>query len=94
MQLSDSIKRSWKEDTIIKSIIWNTIIEVFEWQKKIDIKDYLISIQNLSWTFLVKTTKPIINSELYLLNENIKTKSLEKLNRMWFKFLEFDIKYK
>lgn len=94
MKISDSIRRSWKEDMIIKSIIYNTIIEIFESEKKIDIKNYLISIQNLSWTFLVKTNKAIINSELYLLNSEIKEKSLKKLNKMWFKFKEFDIKYK
>jgi hypothetical protein len=28
------------------------------------------------------------------LNEEIKEKSLKKLNKIWFQFIDFDIKYK
>ena len=94
MLISEILNKKWLSDTTKKSIIYNTIIEVFLENKKIDIKSYLISIKNIWNVFLVKTTKPIINTELYLLNEEIKEKSLQKLNKIGFKFLDFEIKYK
>jgi len=94
MLISEILNKKWLGDTTKKSIIYNTIIEVFLDKKKIDIKSYLISVKEVWNIFLVKTTKPIINTELYLLNEEIKEKSLNKLKKMGFKFIDFDIKYK
>ena len=94
MLISEILNKKWLSSTTKKSIIYNTIIEVFLEQKKIDINSYLISIKEVWNIFLVKTTKPIINHELYLLNEEIKEKSLLKLNKIGFKFVDFDIKYK
>ena len=94
MQLWDSIKRIWNEETIMKSIIWNTIIEIFKSEKNIDITSYLVSIRFMWETILVKTNKPIINSELLLLNEKIKKASLEKLKKLGLRLKEFEIKYK
>ncbi len=93
MEIANSIRRSWKEEVIIQSIIWNTIIEIFEQEKKIDIKKYLVSIK-LKWeNILVKTNKPIINTELYLLNEQIKKVSQDKFKKLWLYKINFDIKY-
>ena len=94
MLISEILNKKWLADTTKKSIIYNTILEVFLREKKIDIKSYLISIKEVWNIFLVKTTKPIINAELYLLNEEIKKKSLEKLNKIGFKFVDFEIRYK
>ncbi len=94
MEISKILNKKWLSLTTKKSIIYNTIIEVFLKEKKIDIKKYLISIKKVWNIFLVKTNKPIINTELYLLNEKIKKESLEKLKKIWFKFIDFDIKYK
>ena len=93
MEIGNSIRRSGKAEVIIQSIIWNTIIEIFEEEKKIDIKKYLVSIK-LKWeNILVKTNKPIINTELYLLNEKIKKVSQDKLQKLWLYKINFDIKY-
>jgi len=93
MKIANSIRRSWKEEVIIQSIIWNTIIEIFESEKSIDIKKYLVSIK-LKWeNILVKTNKPIINTELYLLNDTIKKISQDKLKKLWLYKTNFDIKY-
>jgi len=94
MLISEILNKKWLDWTTKKSIIYNTIIEVFLSHKKIDIKSYLISIKEIWDIFLVKTTKPIINHELYLLNEEIKEKALNKLKKIWFKFIDFDIRYK
>ncbi len=93
MLISESLDKKWLSDTIKKSIIYNIIIEVFLKHKKIDINKYLVSIKRNWNTFLVKTTKPIINAELYILNEEIKEKSLQKLNKIWFKIEDFKLLY-
>jgi hypothetical protein len=94
MEISKNLNTKNLSSTVVKSIIYNTIIEVFIKEKKIDIKQYLISINEVWNVFLVKTTKPIINNELYLVNEKIKQESLSKLKKMWFNFTNFDIRYK
>ena len=94
MLLWDSIRRWWKQDVIVKSIIWNTIIDIFNAEKNIDITSFLSSIQLLWDIVLIKTNKPIINSELIILNKQIKKASVEKLKKLWLKFRDFEIKYK
>ena len=93
MEIWNGIRRAWKEDVIIQSIIWNTLISIFKSKKNIDITKYLVSIK-LKWeNILIKTNKPIINTELYFINEEIKKVSKDKLKKLWLKFVDFDIKY-
>ena len=93
MEIWNGIRRVWKEDVIIQSIIWNTLISIFKSKKNIDITKYLVSIK-LKWeNILIKTNKPIINTELYFINEEIKKVSKDKLKKLWLKFVDFDIKY-
>jgi len=83
----------WREEVIIKSILWNSIIEVFNAEKNIDITPYLISIRLNAKVVFVKTTNPLINTELLLLDQKIKKLFLEKLNKVWIKFYDFELKY-
>jgi len=83
----------WREEVIIKSILWNSIIEVFNAEKNIDITPYLISIRLNAKVVFVKTTNPLINTELLLLDQKIKKLFLEKLNKVWIKFYGFELKY-
>lgn len=94
MEISKNSLSRHLSDTLLKSVIFNTIIEVFKNEKKIDIKNYLISVKQVNNIFLVKTTKPIINNELYLLNEIIEKSCKNKLKKMWFNLMDFEIKYK
>jgi len=41
MDIGNSVRRSVKEQAIVKSLVWNAIIEVFKEKKDIDITDYL-----------------------------------------------------
>ncbi len=93
MQIGDSILREWKEVVIIKSIIWNSIIEVFKEQKKIDITDYLVSVQLNKNTIFIKTNDPLINTELLFLDDKIKKLSREKLRKIWIKFNGCKLRY-
>ncbi len=93
MQLSKSINKKNLDNLVIKSSIWNSIIEVFKDEKKIDITSYLVSIQ-IKWdTILVKTSKPILNTELLMINDKIMKKVDEKLKKIWLRYENFEIKY-
>lgn len=93
MDLVNAINRTWKQEIIIQSIIWNTIIEIFKAKKNIDITSYLVSIK-LKWeNILIKTNKPVINTELYNYWEEIKKVSLSKIKKLWFNYKEFEIKF-
>jgi len=93
MDLAKSIRSSWKTEVIIQSIIWNTIIEIFKAKKNMDITSYLVSIK-LKWeNVLVKTNKPIINTELYNYSEEIKKSSLSKIKKLFSDYKEFEIKF-
>ncbi len=82
-----------KQEVFIKSIMWNTVIEVFKTEKNIDITSYMISIQ-LRWkTILIKTNKPIINTEALMYDDKIKSLFTEKIKKLWIKFYDFELKY-
>jgi len=82
-----------KKEVFIKSIMWNSIIEIFKSEKNIDIEKYLVSIQ-LRWnTILLKSNKPIINTEALLLDDKIKELFSHKIKKIWIKFYDFELKY-
>ncbi len=82
-----------KRELFIKTSIWNSIIEVFKEKKEIDITNYLISVQ-IKWNnILIKTNKPIINTEALILHHFIIEKAEKKLKSMNIDFKWFDIKY-
>lgn len=93
MTIWDSIRRKQKEDLIIKSILWKTIIDVFKKEKNIDIEKYLVSIK-INWKKIkVKTNKSVINYELKLLNEKIANIFQRKLENIWIRIIDIEIKY-
>ena len=93
MEIQDSIIRTKKEETILKSLFWNSIILVFKEEKNINIVSYLISVKVNWWKIILKTKDPLINTELILINEKIKTIFLDKLKKVWIKYDNFVIKY-
>ncbi len=88
-----STKKNNLNETIIKSIIWNNIIDLFITEKNIDITPYLISVTIKPKTIIIKTNKPIINTELLTIDDKIKNILNEKFKKLWVKFYDFDIKY-
>jgi len=93
MEIWEWIKRKWRDLVVIKSIIRTTIIWIFKQEKNIDLTSYLISI-NIRWkTIIIKTNKPIINSQLLLFDNKIKEESQKKITKIWLKFDYEEIKY-
>lgn len=81
------------EDINFKSNLWNSVVNVMQNERWINVKDYLVSI-SVSWnTILIKTTKPIINAELTQYQDKIYIDFKEKMQKMWFTYKDFEIKY-
>lgn len=90
MELNISID---KQEIFIKSTMWNTIIDVFQSEKNINITDYLVSIQ-IKWkTILIKTNKPIVNMEALILDKKIKDIFTKRIKKIWIKIDNFELKY-
>ena len=93
MEIWDSILRKNKQETVNNSLLWNSIIIIFNEQKWIDITPYLESIK-LNWNrVFIKTNNPLINTELLLIDDKIKKLFSEKLKKVWIKFYDFEVKY-
>lgn len=93
MQINSSINKRNLEEMTIKSLVWNSVLETFLIEKNMDIKPYLVSIQ-LKWkTIIVKVNKPIVKSEILLLEDMIIKEVENKFKKVWIKFYDFDIKY-
>ncbi|MDD2871437.1 MAG: hypothetical protein PHS49_05595 [Candidatus Gracilibacteria bacterium] len=82
-----------KQEVFIKSIMWNSIIEVFKVEKNIDITNYLVSIQLRGKTVLIKSNKPIINTEALNMDDKIKNMFSEKIKKIGIKFYDFELRY-
>ncbi|MDP2090805.1 MAG: hypothetical protein Q8K30_04375 [Candidatus Gracilibacteria bacterium] len=82
-----------KQEVFIKSIMWNTVIEVFKSEKNIDITSYMISIQLRGKTVLIKTNKPIINTEALMYDDKIKSLFSLKIKKIGIKFYDYELKY-
>jgi hypothetical protein len=93
MDIGDALRRTGKDETIIQSIIWNSIVSVFQEEKNIDIRPYLVSVRFSKNIAIVKTKKPIINSEALLINDIIKKVSIERLSKIGIQMFGLEIKY-
>ncbi len=93
MDLGDSLKNMWNRNTLITSVVTNIIKDVFRKQKNIDISDYLKSVSIVSNVILVKTSNPMMNSELLLLADKIEFSCKTSLDNMGLDIGELKIKY-
>ncbi len=76
MDIGNSLRRAWRDDITIRSVIANSIYEIYP--HEITIK----SVQIHGNKVIVKTGSSLISSELQLLSWTIKEKSLKKLYSM------------
>ncbi|NDK08694.1 hypothetical protein EOM39_05650 [Candidatus Gracilibacteria bacterium] len=93
MYLNKSINNKNLQDMTIKSLVWNSIVEVFKQEKKLDIVPYLVSIQLKGKSIIIKVNKPIIKSEVLLLDDIINQEVQNKFKKVGIKFYDFEIKY-
>lgn len=81
-----------KTELFIKTAVWNSLVEIFKEEKNLDISEFLISIKISKNKILIKTNKPILNSEIFLLSEKITEKIKSKLKKTDFSF-DFELKF-
>lgn len=81
-----------KTELFIKTAVWNSLVEIFKEEKNLDISKFLISIKISRNNILIKTNKPILNSEMFLLSEKITEKIKIKLKKTDFSF-DFELKF-
>lgn len=93
MKIWDSIRRKWREDAVIQSIIWTSIIEVYKEKTWIDVTPYLESISLSGKTILIKTKKPIINTELSNIIPDISAVYTKRLLKMGIKIMDMKLKF-
>ena len=91
--LIKSINQTWKQEQVVKSVIWNSIISDFKEKKHIDLTPYLISIKITNNTVFIKTSKPIINQELVNINDFLEKNVILKLSKLGFKYDKIKIRY-
>jgi hypothetical protein len=82
MQINSSINKRNLEEMTVKSLVWNSIVEVFKQEKDMDVVPYLVSIQLKSKSIIVKVNKPIVKSEILLIEDNIKKEVDNKFRKI------------
>ena len=84
MDISSALKRTWREDITLRSIIANTISSYYfeKAQKKIEIE----SIQIRGKKILVKTGSSIMNTELIYLSGDILSLLQKKISPLKLPF--------
>ncbi|MBB1564599.1 hypothetical protein HG430_000995 [Candidatus Gracilibacteria bacterium] len=82
-----------KKKLFIKASVWNTLIEMFQKEKNIDISEFLVSVKISENNIIIRTNKPILNSELILLQDDLKNNLIEKLEKAEIDFVDFELKF-
>lgn len=76
MDIGNALRTSWRDDITIRSVIANTIKELYD--KPVNIN----SVKTYKNTILIKTHNPLINSELQLMSKQIQETCIWKLKIM------------
>ena len=59
-----------KKNAILKSLLWNSVLEIFKKEKNIDISEKMISIKKTETSFRITTNNPLLQQEfLYIEND-------------------------
>lgn len=77
MDIGNALRKKGREDITIRATIANTVKEFYPHSFNI------VSVKIHGNTVSIKTGKVLLNSELQLLQEEIKKASLQKLKKMW-----------
>lgn len=77
MDLGNALKRAWRDDITIRSVIANTVAQLYPRKVKIT------SVKLSGKTILVKTWNSLINSELQMIRWDIEEQCKKKLSHMW-----------
>lgn len=82
MKIENNSLPKFKEEIIMKSLLWNSVVEIFKQEKNIEITEKLISIKKSVNTFRITTNNPLLNQEFIYLDDKIKAKFYNKLQKI------------
>lgn len=89
--LLKSLGKTWKQNQVLSSIIYKSIIYDFLELKKIDISSYIISIQLRENIIILKTNKPILNSEIKHIEAFLIQNIDKKLQKIWIHLKQLEL---
>lgn len=93
MYISNLLWKRNLNELVIKSILWNSIIEIFRKNKNFNILPFLVSIKINNNIILVKVSRPIIKTEVMIERENINNLFKSKITKVYNNNNDFIIKY-
>ena len=94
MKIENNSLPKFKEEIIMKSLLWNSVVEIFKQEKNIEITEKLISIKKSGNIFRITTNNPLLNQEFIYLDDKIKEIFYWKLQKIWFNAENIEVKYK
>lgn len=83
-----------KKDFMLKTFVWNWLLEFFKNEKNIEIWEFLISIKIFEKKIIISTNKPILNNEILNNLEFILKNLDEKFQKIDEKISDYKIKLK
>lgn len=92
--LAMSLSKSWKQNQVISSLVWKTIVEEYKRIKNIDIHSFIISVKVHDTWIIIHTGKTILNTELYYFNEIFEQKIAQKLTLIGIEKKNLKLKFK
>lgn len=92
MDVTQSLKRLGKLESVLRSLVFKSVVDVFNEKKQIDISSKIISVTQKNNTFYIKTQNPMINTELELLFPEIQKSIREKWKVMWVEMRECELR--
>jgi hypothetical protein len=66
----------------MKSLLWNSVVEIFSTEKQIELTEKLISIKKSGNIFRITTNNPLLNQEFLFLDQKIKDLFANKLKKI------------
>lgn len=94
LKVWDSLRRKGVEKSIQESLAWSTVKEVYAFYfTGRDIESYLLSVQYIGRTCIIKTQKPIINSQLLTIKSEIQKKLSERLQKVGISIKDLELRF-
>jgi hypothetical protein len=78
----------------MKSLLWNSVVEIFSTEKQIEITEKLLSIKKSGNIFRITTNNPLLNQEFIFLDDKIKQLFHNKLTKIGMNLENIQVKYK
>lgn len=94
MKIWENSLPKFKEEIIMKSLLWNSVVEIFATEKQIELTEKLISIKKSGNIFRITTNNPLLNQEFLFLDDKIKHLFHKKLTKIGINLENIQVKYK